>query len=80
LVEEFDASLQKLETWLQSEGFSDIAIAPKEQNVSRDNKVSLDDKLAALEAEMGADMYARLLEVNADDMTLYEAVKAQYVE
>jgi hypothetical protein len=80
LVEEFAVSLQKLETWLKSEGFEDISIAPKEQNVSRDNKASLDEKLAKLEVEMGADMYAHLLEVNADDMALYEAVKARYKE
>ena len=80
LVEAFDKSLQQLESWLKSEGFEDIAIAPKEHNVSRDNKVTIDEKLAALEEEMGKDMYARLLVENADDMALYERVKERFAE
>lgn len=78
LVEEFDISLQKLEVWLKSEGFHDIAIAPKEQNISRDHKVSIEEKLAELEAQMGAQMFAYLVAANADDMALYEAVKARF--
>lgn len=80
LVEEFDKSLQRLEDWLKTEGFEDIAIAPKEHNVSRDNKASLEEKLAALEEDMGSEMFARLLDENADDMKLYEKVKARYAD
>ena len=80
LVEEFDKSLQRLEDWLKTEGFEDIAIAPKEHNVSRDNKASLEEKLAALKEDMGSEMFARLLDENADDMKLYEKVKATYTE
>lgn len=80
LVEEFDKSLVRLESWLKDEGFKDISIVPKTHNVSRNNQATLEDKLAALEGEIGGEMFALLLEVNADDMVLYEKVKATYTE
>lgn len=78
LVEAFDESLKRLETWLLDEGFENIAIAPKEHNVSRDNKVTLDEKLEQIREQLGNQFYEKLLEVNGDDIALYEHVKAQY--
>ena len=80
LVEEFDKSLQRLENWLKTEGFDDIAIVPKQHNVSRDNKRSLEEKLSLLEDELGPDVYKKLVAENESDFKLYEKVKANYLD
>ncbi|MCU7554435.1 sulfotransferase family protein [Alteromonas sp. ASW11-19] len=78
IVEAFDDSLRKLETWLREEGFKDITIAPKEHNVSRDTRKSIDEKLAEIRDEIGEDAYEFLLENNADDLALYELAKQKF--
>jgi hypothetical protein len=73
LVEAFDDSLQDLQGLLGERGFGDLDLVPERHNVSRRGSNDLTQRLADLEAEVGSDLWSRLLEVNADDLALWEA-------
>lgn len=77
LVEAFDASVAKLTEWLRPH-FPTIRGAVVSANVSRDHSVSLEQRLAHIEAEIGSALYSRLLQANAEDLQLHDAVKERY--
>jgi hypothetical protein len=79
LVEQFDASLKRLETWLSDEGIENLQLAAKEQNVSRNTGVPIETKIASIKEQLGDETFAQLLDSNRDDMALYEMVKARYI-
>ncbi|WP_183098445.1 sulfotransferase family 2 domain-containing protein [Nocardioides pelophilus] len=77
LVETFEVSLQKLQSFLEREGFEGIDLRPVKHNVSRDRALSLDERLDGMASELGAELYAELERANADDLRFYAAaVKA----
>ncbi|MFZ8201866.1 sulfotransferase family 2 domain-containing protein [Alteromonas portus] len=80
LVENFNESLQKLESWLIDEGFEGINIAPKVQNVSRDTSKSIDEKVAEIRDEIGEEAFEFLVQNNQDDFELYELAKQKFSE
>jgi hypothetical protein len=77
VVEDFSSSLERLETLLRSRGFGDIELRPVQRNVSTGRSSSLEDRLAQMASELGADAYDRLVETNAQDLTLYDAAVAR---
>lgn len=76
LVEAFDESIQRLANWLSPHfpEFQAIAVA---KNVGRES-ATLEQKLTAIRAEIGEARYQQLLEANAGDMAVYQAVKDKY--
>lgn len=72
IVEEFNNSLQQLETWLREEGFSEINLKPLHKNVSRDQSKSLHIKLIEIEKQIGATIFQKLQKENQADLALYE--------
>lgn len=75
VVEDFSASLRRLENWLKLEGVEGISLVPKEHNVSRDTTSRLDEKLDRLECELGKESYVRLLAENFEDLELHKVSK-----
>lgn len=77
LVEAFEQSLDELERLLAPihPGFRAVAYT---KNVSRDGGDSLADRLAAIEAELGTELYARLIDANAHDLDLFRIVAERY--
>ena len=80
IVENFNESLEKLESWLIDEGFEGVNIAPKVQNVSRDTSKSIDEKIAEIRDELGEEAFEFLVQNNQDDFELYELAKQKFSE
>lgn len=79
-VENFAASLARLEDWLSAEGFDGLDLQPVERNVSKGRAAALEERLERLAGEIGADLMARLSEENAGDLQVFESVAAEYAE
>lgn len=77
LVERFDASVERLAGWL-SPHFPGFGAVPVAQNVARDRTVPLEQRLERIRAEIGADRYALLMEANAADIAVFDAVQKRY--
>lgn len=77
LVDAFDASLARMMKWLRP-SFPDIQPHMVAANVSRDHSVSLGERLARIESEIGSNMYQQLVEANADDLALHTALSQRY--
>lgn len=75
IVEQYDASLARLQNWL-SPAFPGIRLLPTKANVTQRGDQTLDERLAALRAELGPLLYQALLDANESDLNLYEAVLA----
>jgi len=73
LVETFEASLRKLQSLLEREGFEGINLRPVQHNVSRDRALSLEERLDRMAGELGAELYTELERANADDLRFYAA-------
>jgi hypothetical protein len=76
IVEQYDSSLVRLQNWL-SPVFEGIQLQPTKANVTQRSDQSLDERLAALRAELGPTLYKALLDANQSDLNLYSAVVAQ---
>lgn len=73
VVESFEASLQRLQSLLESAGFQGLNLRPVQRNVSRDRALSLEERLERLADEIGPELYGELERVNAADLRLYAA-------
>lgn len=73
IVENFEASLQNLQSLLEREGFEGVTLRPVRHNVSRDREISLEERLDKLAGELGAELYTELTRANADDLRFYAA-------
>jgi hypothetical protein len=81
IVEEFSDSLERLEDWLNVEGLQSVKIQPVKINVSRNARSSFSEKLHVIKAELGAEVWGKLLDANEADMQLYKrAVMRKEVE
>jgi hypothetical protein len=76
IVEQYDRSLARLQDWL-SPVFEGIELQPTKANVTQRSDHSLDERLAALRAELGPTLYKALVDENQSDLNLYNAVIAQ---
>lgn len=78
LVENYEKSLELLETLLIEFGFKDISIRVVKQNVSQDSKLSIDEKVELVKEKLGDDFYNRILSANQNDFELYKLVKERF--
>jgi hypothetical protein len=78
LVERFSQSLKRLEQLLRNEGFDQIELKPVAKNVSLKKKMTLKEKLEAIEEQLGPDVFKKLIDANRDDIELFEYVSALY--
>jgi len=76
IVEQYDRSLECLQGWL-SPVFEGIELQPTKVNVTQRSDQSLDERLAALRAELGPTLYKALVDANQSDLNLYSAVVAK---
>lgn len=72
VVETFDTSLQRLQEWLMP-AFPHIDFKPVRANVTQKAHSSLDDRLLAIQTEVGAELFNELMHANALDLKLYKA-------
>ena len=77
LVEDFDASVARLEAYLKPH-WPDFRARAARANVTDTSAASLADKVAQIEADLGAEVHAMLLEANRVDFALYEAARARW--
>ena len=75
IVEQYDRSLARLQDWLKPV-FEGIDLQPTKANVTQRSDQSLDERLAALRAELGPTLYKALVDANQSDLNLYSAVVA----
>jgi hypothetical protein len=78
LVEAYDRSVERLRARLLPY-YSDFAAIVVRKNVTRSGIDPLDARLAEIEQELGLYLYKALCEGNADDIRLFEKVRAAYV-
>lgn len=72
IVEHFAESMARLERWLRNEGFESFQLKPLEENINRDVRRSLADKMTEISAELGKLFYEELELVNKEDLLLYD--------
>lgn len=72
LVERYDESLRRFEAGLAA-AFPGIMLVPTQANRTQRPGLSLEQRLAAMRAEIGGELYARLEEANAQDIALHRA-------
>lgn len=78
IVECYEQSINRLVDWLLPH-FPSIKPVIASKNVTRQPKVSLDQKLEQIRLEVGDDCYAKLLKANDDDIKLYQHLKQKYI-
>lgn len=71
LVECFDESANRLESWLKPI-FPEFKSHSIRDNVTSNVSATLADKLKGLNEQLGDDLYERLVSENSDDLVLYE--------
>jgi hypothetical protein len=77
LVEAYDQSIERLEALLKPR-FPRFQGVTVHKNATRPADSSLEDRLAAVEREIGAEFFATICAANADDLEVYSAIKACY--
>jgi hypothetical protein len=77
LVEAYDRSIEQLEALLKPR-FPRFHAVMLHKNATRPGDSSLDERLAAVENEIGAELFETICAANADDLEVYSAVKACY--
>ncbi len=77
LVEAYDQSIERLEVLLRPR-FPRFQAVTVHRNATRAEHSSLEDRLAAVEKEIGAELFKTICTANADDLEVYSAVKACY--
>jgi hypothetical protein len=77
LVEKFAVSIERLRVLL-TPMFPDFAATAVHKNQTRQASRPLADKLASIRAEIGDELYDKLLAANADDLALFEIVENRY--
>jgi hypothetical protein len=71
LVEDYSASLARLESLLLSEGFDNIVLQPVERNVSRSVHKPIEEKLELIQSKLGDKVWKDLIASNEKDIELY---------
>lgn len=71
IVERFDDSIAMMSHWMEG-SFPGIELTYEKKNFSPDRARTLEERVAHLQADLGEEIYARLLESNRLDLELYE--------
>jgi hypothetical protein len=77
LVEAYDQSIERLEAMLKPR-FPRFHAVAVHKNATRPGDSTLEDRLAAVEREIGTELFETICAANADDLEVYSAVKACY--
>jgi hypothetical protein len=77
LVEAYDRSIERLENLLKPR-FPRFQAVVVHKNATHAEHSSLEDRLAAVEKEIGVELFKTICAANADDLEVYSAVKACY--
>jgi hypothetical protein len=77
LVEAYDRSIERLEVLLRPR-FPRFQAVMVHRNATRPEDSSLEDRLAAVEHEIGTELFRTICAANADDLEVYSAIKACY--
>jgi hypothetical protein len=77
LVEAYDRSIERLEALLKPR-FPRFQAVMVHRNATRPEDSSLEERLAAVEHEIGTELFRTICTANADDLEVYSAVKACY--
>lgn len=72
VVENYKESLMRLEEWLHKEGFKEITLTLKEENVSRVLSKPLEEKLEQMRNQLGEAIYLSLVMANKEDIELHK--------
>jgi hypothetical protein len=78
LVEAYDQSLAALEGQM-SEQIGPIDLKTYHENIQRDGTATLDQRLSRMARDIGADLYATLVRANAEDLVVWDYVRARYL-
>jgi argonaute-like protein implicated in RNA metabolism and viral defense len=78
VVEKFSESLEKLELLLKESGFQSVSLSAKKLNITNQESKDLNQKMMIIKDALGDDLYEKLVEVNMDDMNLYNVVSKYY--
>lgn len=70
VVEKFDESLARLQDWLKPV-FPHIEFKPTKANVTQSREMTLEERAAQLETEIGSSAFQDLVQANALDLKLY---------
>jgi len=79
LVEDYQQSIDRLVNWL-SPHFPNIKPIAVTKNVTRDNTLSLEQKLEQIRHEIGSECYEKLIAANAEDIAVFNAVQKKYAK
>jgi len=79
LVEEFEKSMTKLEETVR-EYFPEFKASVIRTNVQFSPDMPLEERLKIIKNEVGKDFYKKLMEINEEDMVLWEKVVDMYKE
>lgn len=71
LVEDYEPSLLRLQALLQ-ESFPKVELAPRTANTTEGRLPTMEQRLAAMRADLGEETYLRVSRANALDMALWE--------
>ncbi len=74
LVEQYNESLQRFEAGL-AEAFPGITLRPTQANRTQSPGMTLEERLAAMRAEIGSALYAQLEDANAQDLALHRVAQ-----
>ena len=77
LVEAYDQSLERVGA-LVKPFMPQFELYAERRNATQPEDLTLDARLAAIEKELGRELYAELCRANADDLQLFEVVRARY--
>jgi hypothetical protein len=79
MVEEYEESIRRLTQWLKPH-FPQLTALVAARNVTRDLEVSLSERLAEVEAELGEEAFKATVAANSDDLNIFELVNSRFRE
>lgn len=79
IVDEFEVSLQLFHDWL-APCFPEIKFEAIKLNASKRQGATVNEKIDRLRAEVGEELYIKIIDNNALDISLYEFAKKKFLE
>jgi hypothetical protein len=77
LVEAFEASVERLQRWLEP-AFPEIRLGVAKLNVTQAKESTLEQRLLELKEALGPELYRYLVRENQADLEVYRRVAAMY--
>ncbi|RIJ17151.1 hypothetical protein D1227_07315 [Henriciella mobilis] len=78
LVEDFEASCERLEAYLKPH-FPDFEAFSTKKNVTSHEKTTTEERVTSIREEVGESLFNRLVEANRIDLALFERLQASYL-